>query len=255
MIKGSSDKRIVAFIDIFGFKGHISDATSRYEDGDTGGLSNLKALKATLLRQADDVSEQAPHEDWKISMFSDCVVISVKFDQASAVFFILLRLTWLLGDVLDNGFLVRGGVSLGRLHHDGEIIFGDGLIKAYEVESQTAFFPRVIVDIEVIKLCIDFPATHHSPKDELDYVAGLLKEDSVDGKAYLDILAGIESEIADFDIYHRMLKNVRDAIISMQKAAKKTEEKIKVAWLVDYFNNNLSRFDRRRKHIRSLLIK
>jgi hypothetical protein len=42
--------------------------------------------------------------------------------------------------------LIRGAVTSGPLYHSGGIVFGQGLVKAYEMESQMAKYPRIIVD-------------------------------------------------------------------------------------------------------------
>jgi hypothetical protein len=49
-----------------------------------------------------------------------------------------------------NGFLVRGGVTIGDLIHDSECVFGPGLNRAYELESTVANLPRVVIDSSII---------------------------------------------------------------------------------------------------------
>ena len=44
-----------------------------------------------------------------------------------------------------NGALIRRAVVRGQLYDDGSIVFGPGLIEAYKLESETAFYPRVVV--------------------------------------------------------------------------------------------------------------
>ena len=45
-----------------------------------------------------------------------------------------------------NGFLLRGGITIGSIVHDEESAFGPGLNRAYQLESQIAKFPRFVLD-------------------------------------------------------------------------------------------------------------
>lgn len=46
---------------------------------------------------------------------------------------------------LELGLLVRGGITIGNLHHESGVIFGKGLVEAYEIESKVAIYPRIVV--------------------------------------------------------------------------------------------------------------
>lgn len=46
--------------------------------------------------------------------------------------------------------LIRGGVAIGCHYEDNNIIFSEGLIKAYKLESK-AVFPRIILDDELVQ--------------------------------------------------------------------------------------------------------
>jgi hypothetical protein len=49
-----------------------------------------------------------------------------------------------------QGFLLRGGITIGDIVHDDEVVFGPGLNRAYELESQVARMPRIILDPDLI---------------------------------------------------------------------------------------------------------
>jgi hypothetical protein len=53
--------------------------------------------------------------------------------------------------LLSIGILTRGGLSKGLLHHSDKAVFGPAFLSAYEMENQTAIFPRIIVDRETLK--------------------------------------------------------------------------------------------------------
>lgn len=49
------------------------------------------------------------------------------------------------------GLLLRGGFSVGQLFHDGAVVFGEAMVAAYELESEVANNPRIIVAGSVIE--------------------------------------------------------------------------------------------------------
>jgi len=90
-----------------------------------------------------------------VSTFSDHIVISFPLEEvwsglgsSTAALFTLIQFNELLGRIasaaLAIGFLIRGGVTIGKLYHSNGVIFGEGLIEAHELESRSAFYPRVV---------------------------------------------------------------------------------------------------------------
>ena len=45
-----------------------------------------------------------------------------------------------------KGYLFRGGITVGDIVHDDECVFGPGLVRAYELESKVAQYPRFVLD-------------------------------------------------------------------------------------------------------------
>jgi hypothetical protein len=48
-----------------------------------------------------------------------------------------------------SGLLIRGAITIGDIVHDDSIVFGPALNRAYELESQQAIYPRIILDPDV----------------------------------------------------------------------------------------------------------
>lgn len=88
--------------------------------------------------------------------FSDCIVLSVEakstdVEQASNIL-VTSTVKMLQDTYLNQAIALRGGMAYGQLyHHRTEGVFGPAMIKAYELESQFADWPRVIFDQSVIK--------------------------------------------------------------------------------------------------------
>jgi hypothetical protein len=143
---------IVAFLDILGWKQAV--LSKGPERGDV-----VKALGKTLAQlngvasQFNSLGKLLPEEQkWPgnpvITQFSDSLVISVDDDThgKEALQNALMALT---SNLIGFGFLIRGGVTRGKLFHDGGLVFGPALIEAYELERKVASTPRVILSDEL----------------------------------------------------------------------------------------------------------
>ncbi len=131
--------RIVAFIDILGFESLIKRL------GDDGDLHS-KLLWA--LRRIGHYKEIAGKPEYaqkelEVSVFSDSIVIS---SQPEHIFDVVWSCVGLQSQLLALAILTRGGISMGRTYHQKDILYGDGMIKAYRLESGAAIYPRIIVD-------------------------------------------------------------------------------------------------------------
>jgi len=52
---------------------------------------------------------------------------------------------------LDMELLIRGGLTIGKLYHSKNVVFGKGMIDAHYLESRVALYPRVAVSPQVLK--------------------------------------------------------------------------------------------------------
>ena len=87
--------------------------------------------------------------------FSDCIVLSIEakksdVEQASNVL-VSATVKMLQDTYLNQAIALRGGLAYGKLYHQNDGVFGPAMIKAYELESQYADWPRVVFDRSVIE--------------------------------------------------------------------------------------------------------
>jgi hypothetical protein len=58
-----------------------------------------------------------------------------------------------VGDIarraLKLGLLIRGGITIGKLYHSNGVVFGEGMVDAYRLESSVAIYPRVVISPRV----------------------------------------------------------------------------------------------------------
>jgi len=129
------ERRVVAFYDVLGWRSHIKRAGR-----DSVEVSRLRRLILKTARTA----RADRGLDLRVSTFSDNVVITQKPGPVTPQLLMQLAI-WQLGAAI-NGFLFRGGVTVGDVVHEDEAVFGPGMNRAYYLESKCAVFPRIMLD-------------------------------------------------------------------------------------------------------------
>jgi hypothetical protein len=195
----------VAFIDILGFGQMVVTDCESAKPGEKY-LPALKSAIHTVLAAAETVSA-------RITQFSDSIVISLPFSTDPNVFASFLSLCADLQRILFRAeILCRGGVSHGRHFHDETILFSQGLIDAYALESQKARDPRVLVSKETLDLIFSNNGLPES----------LIKDS--DDQYFLDYMSGIE--LGDLQpIMERYRPQLASGSVSVRS---------KLAWLFRY---------------------
>jgi hypothetical protein len=121
--------RVVGFIDILGFADLV-----RHADRDP-------ALRNEIIEALGKVrSISAPgleSTDLRTHSFSDSLILSAR-NTPDGLWHLLLSMDALAWNLLQIGVLVRGGVTIGGMHHDEQIVFGVGVNDAYQLESTVA---------------------------------------------------------------------------------------------------------------------
>jgi hypothetical protein len=131
----SYERRVVAFYDVLGWRSHIKRAAQNTQDISLLRRLILKTARGTRVDKGLDL---------KVSTFSDNVVISQPPGANTPQLLMQLGI-WQLGAAI-NGFLLRGGVTVGDIVHENEAVFGPGLNRAYYLESKIAMYPRIVLD-------------------------------------------------------------------------------------------------------------
>lgn len=157
------EEQFTAFIDFLGF----SEASTRTDD--TARLKILDLLLSLSALRGEFAVQSTVLENGRtstinpaISTFSDHIVISyplepiaedMNFDEHTTAFIILMQFNQLLSRIaaaaLSIGFLVRGGATIGKLYHARGVVFGEALVDAFQIESRTSVYPRVVLSSKI----------------------------------------------------------------------------------------------------------
>lgn len=192
-------ERIVAFIDILGFSvlvRQIGEEPSLHVKLHHA-LTQIKQYKHNSLRGNTAQSEL------EVSVFSDSIVISGAFENINGIIWSVIHLQCQL---LVLGILIRGGISSGRTFHADDILYGEGMLDAYFLESKAAIYPRIVL------------APHLVNKMEPVYRAVFLSQD-IDGLWFINpfsmgLLSGdVEALLEDgYDPHEESLKSLGSTI-------------------------------------------
>lgn len=215
------EKRIVAFIDILGFKSLINGTEKPDNQNE---IENITGAFDLIHKVLEKHYSEDQIKEIKYSTFSDCIVFSFPSFQTDALFFAFLPFIWLQADLVSNhNIFLRGAITIGDIYHDEKKVFGPAMVKAYELESKVAKYPRIILDPEIKTAyddCLvkleeegDFDKIYDL-KNELNGVFsknGLLSKDS-DGYYYIDYIEGIYNEMDSPENYPNFIQHIESLI-------------------------------------------
>ncbi len=170
-------ERILAFVDILGFKELI-----RSSENDTtklnailNALSFLKSLEMPKNWTSEDLEIEECvqykgidrfklQDSIRCTTFSDSIAVSVNVQENvnEAVSFLIVNLALVGYVLLQEGILLRGGITIGKLlHTDDGVVMGQGLIDAYELETTHAKYPRIILSKKLLQV-LEYPIVSKS---------------------------------------------------------------------------------------------
>lgn len=161
--------RFVALIDILGVSQYTRDEASSNKY-----VRALYGLVSTILRSEGFCEFQHIRGDHriefeitrpadknaKLTAVSDALVVSVReISDANKVhgrsrllqiMSILETISHLQSSLAAIGLLTRGGLTCGPLVHTKDVVVGLGLVKAHDIETKRAVFPRTVIDRDII---------------------------------------------------------------------------------------------------------
>jgi hypothetical protein len=149
------EERYCAYVDILGFRELVK--------GLSVDPTKFIALKTALDNIHRKRELAGVFWDIRTQNISDAIAISSEV-TAEGLEGVFETLTNLAVDLLCEGFFVRGAVVRGLLYHDDKTVFGEALVKAYEIESLIARYPRIVVTREVREDMLQYVADPNAKK-------------------------------------------------------------------------------------------
>ena len=201
-------KGFVVFLDILGFKEFIC----------------TKENEVKKVFSIFDFSEKIRHlyndknlNGVKIEFFSDSFVLTTEAVSVEAFSMIMIACHLLnLHIYKETGLCTRGAIVIGKFYHAKGIVFGPGIINAYQLENQKAKYIRMLVDKEVADF-INNPIMIQKSSDgyyhynwyvlaiQDCFKDGIFQKDkaSVLARKYRDILTELLSQYRNTEVYEK----------------------------------------------------
>jgi hypothetical protein len=242
------EERVLAYIDILGFKKTVENTIDKKTGAEvvykTERIDSLLDEEHFHLNIRDCLLGEPKIEGKVTSQFSDTVVIS--YLKESNIYDILLNIYLLCTMALEKGFLYRGAIVCGKVHHTEHKIFGPALIKAYEMEKSKAIFPRVIVDEDILDIVKNNYSRYPIPDAGYNDMMKLILKD-FDGKLFLNYIdklyTGVDIGIKGEQEHLRWLCE----IINKLEKRMHTDDSIKCKylWLNEKYTIALGKFNKK----------
>lgn len=180
------EDRIVAFVDVLGFKGLVDSSKN-----DVKVLRNITSALSTLYEWIWKWEADGGDSSFAFTQFSDSVVLSALADTQDSFEMLLQLMLGIVDIAYSNCIIVRGGIARGKLIHDNEMVVGPAMVDAYFLESQIAKYPRIVISDE---LKTEFEVNLQEYVDsqpnltEIPSFNKIFKQDDVDGLWYMDYI-------------------------------------------------------------------
>lgn len=233
---------IVSFIDVLGFRS-LLDTRHAHDIRDV--LLQLREFTAPIEeRPTRRVKDARLLSRAFADSVSDAVVRVRVFDTQyndGAFFHEVLDLLHAQVECIRHGVVIRGGLAIGNAHVGLEgkgPVFGPAMVRAYEIETNEAIYPRIVVDTAAYQSFLDdarLRKQDHRLEEELRYVDRMLRIDA-DGKRFIDYLAASESEFDDPSGYFLFLDSHAE-LVRAKLATTTARVREKFEWLGAYHNS------------------
>ncbi len=211
-------EKIVTFIDILGF----ANLVQRIGHDPALHRKVTRTLAWVGLFRSSSEESGTAQSKLQITTFSDSVVITGDASELHSIFWTSLMLQ---AELLGIGVLLRGGISVGRVVHEAHVLYGEGMLRAYALESKVAVYPRIVID-DLIQPLIS-PAHRQM----------FLRQDS-DGMWFLDPFSvGIGGQNSEAlledggDPHEEALKALREEIARSLSRVTDASQRVKWTWL------------------------
>ena len=234
------EDRLVLFLDILGWRDLISETLGDPEKTkDLGLVLGLFRGQRKMVDWRNGIGNGVWPGDGRVTHFSDCIVISAEANLDGRLE-LERTLSFLSSGFASNGIFIRGGITLGPLYHQSDLVFGPALIRAYELESKFAHYPRVILEPFLADIWAPGMAVNDKEGNRIGNCRTWRKDE--DDWWFFDFLQPFPSPMPPFDHvstnhFAKYLEHPKKAIRNGLKRFQSDPKVLpKYKWMAEYFN-------------------
>jgi len=137
--KLDTEDYFIAYLDILGYKENVLKEEKNSDNAFLNTIIECIEASEYFVNNSKKINEKA---EIKMKIFTDNFFYCTKRDYLA-----LLNIISILQALfIHKNIFIRGALYYGKLYCDNNIIYGKGIMDAYEIESEIAVFPRVIID-------------------------------------------------------------------------------------------------------------
>ena len=230
----------VCYADILGYKSMSNAALKAGIDNGDLFLQRLHAALTNAYKRMRDRSTGSENRlNFIVKIFTDNIVIGYPLKDPGYDFGEpeLGDIMWTFNELqlalALEGFFLRGGIALGYLYMDEDIVFGDGLLHAVE-QDKSGGPPRLSLTpstIEAVRRQLGF----YGPGSWTPQYESLLKD--ADGTIFINYLSDVFCAFPDSGIDFESIRKHGSIISSnLQKFRGDPDVRAKYEWLARYHN-------------------
>jgi hypothetical protein len=205
---------VVAFVDILGYRDLvIESAQNGTEQEFLQKLHNAlsEATKSIYPHKNELLRKFLKEDNHAVRAFTDNIVIGYpikgKGDAEVELGMIFSHLSYYQMIMIINGFFVRGGIGIGNLYMDDTVVYGQGLIDAYNAEQSLARDPRIVLN-KSAKDAVEKHLEYYGRTKSAPQVSYFYKDS--DGQFFLNYLDTIIPESGN--VYKKELETHKNII-------------------------------------------
>lgn len=229
--------KVVCFMDILGYKNIVNQTRNCNNLSD---ISELPTL--SIIMQQYEKATETNDNKLTVRTFSDCMYVFCDLEDIEILldFITTFQLQIFRGGGVNNQnlenklvpdklILARGGITYGEMYSSNNNFWGPAIIDAYQLESEIAIYPRIVIDYKFINAYVD----KFNPN--LDFID---TDSDFPYLNYIKYLHNTKNKICKSDIQ----RNIFDLQNYMQKKIDILNRHVfqKYKWLENYYQKNLS---------------
>lgn len=203
------EDRLIIYIDVLGFTDFVNYTTISQVNTEIkiNKINSFLKMINDFFKDKND-SLKLSHTK-QVTAFSDLIIVSINVKEISNIDLEVMDVFYLLLNATYQGFLLRGSIVYGKLIHNSTVIFGSGLIDAYNREKKIAKYPRVILDSAIYK---DLKEISHELRDVRidDFITC-----DFDGIYYIDMFKNMREYTDSFWQYTKILSSYCGILIEI----------------------------------------
>lgn len=249
------ENMVVIFLDILGSK-DMNTFEEKYK------IHEIfhRSIKVSQELQGTKAKEHVIYTR-KLFSFSDCAYIFYKYktgtdeikkNSNNLLQTALYNTSLITLELLNEGYLIRGGVSYGQAYYDDMSFFGPAVEDAYLIESTKAIMPRIMIDPKIGKGLFDFekkiydevfaPGSIASIIQKRSYIPTIAISDSNDfilNKLYILEMEGTIN-LNGIVLSHAQMKNNINVILTEKLKKPSLDSRVieKLEWMQKYINSS-----------------